>query len=144
MGWLWREYSDAKCVEGIRSGKEDVQRRFYFRCQGCFRRNSARYDILEEERKDLFQDSFVILWDKIIDGQIYTEGDKVYAVKRGGPAEVPDLVGYFMRIVKNLYLEILRSKGRILEISDEPDDGDDLWWSEDSEVMRDIDRKSVV
>lgn len=121
MGWLWREYSDFKFVEGIRSGKEDVQRRFYFRCQECFRKNSACYDIPDDERKDLFQDSFVILWDKVIDGQIYTEGDKVYAVKRGGPAEVPDLVGYFMRIVKNLYLETLRSRGRILEIPEESD-----------------------
>ena len=144
MGWLWREYSDVKCVEGIRSGREDVQRRFYFRCYESFRRNSARYDIPEDERKDLFQDSFVILWDKIADGQIYTEGNKVYAVKRDGPAEVPDLVGYFMRIVKNLYLETLRSKGRILEISDEPDDCDDLWWSDDSEVMRNMLTKQAV
>ena len=143
MGWLWREYSDIKFVEGIRSGREDVQRRFYFRCQECFRKNSARYDITEEERKDLFQDSFVILWDKIGDGQIYTQGNKVYAVKRGGPAEVPDLVGYFMRIVKNLYLETLRSRGRILEIPEEPDD--ELWWSDDCEVMRHtLTRQAVI
>ena len=144
MGWLWREYSDIKFVEGIRSGMEDVQRRFYFRCQECFRKNSALYDITEEERKDLFQDSFVILWDKVIDGQIYTEGDKVYAVKRGGPAEVPDLVGYFMRIVKNLYLETLRSRGRILEIPEESDNGGDIWWAEDRGAMRNMLIKQAV
>lgn len=145
MGWFWNEYSDFKFVEGIRSGKEDVQRRFYFRCQECFLKNSARYDVPENEREDLFQDSFVILWDKIIEGQIYTEGKKVFAVKRGGPAEVPDLTGYFMRIVKNLYLETLRARGRILEITDEAGDDGELWWSDDDEVMRNmITRQSVI
>ena len=145
MGWLWKEYSDFKFVEGVRSGREDVQRRFYFRCQECFRKNSARYDVSENEREDLFQDSFVILWDKIIEGQIYTEGKKVYAVKRGGLAEVQDLTGYFMRIVKNLYLETLRARGRILEITDEAGDDGELWWSDDDEVMRNmITRQSVI
>lgn len=56
---------------------------------------------------------------------------------------MPDLVGYFMRIVKNLYLETLRSRGRILEIPEEPDD--ELWWSDDREVMRrSLTRQAVI
>lgn len=79
----------------------------------------------------------MILWEKIGNGQIFIDDGKVYATRRGGKAtEVPDLGGYFLRIAKNLYHEVLRSKGRILEVIGELDDESVLWWADDRDTMR--------
>lgn len=137
MEWPWKKYSDIRCVEGIRDGREDIQKHLYLRCRSQFDLKTSRYEFISEaEKQDLFQDSFVILWEKIENQQIFVEDGKVYAWKRGGRAEVPDLIGYFMRIVKNLYHEMLREKGRILEIIDELDDASVLWWSDDNDIHR--------
>lgn len=132
------KYSDCRCVEGIMAGKEEAQKRLYWQCRDRFDRHAAHFGHLTEtERKDLFQDAFVLLWEKIADGQIFVNDGKVYAARRGGQAtEVPDLGGYFLRIAKNLYHEVLRAKGRILEIAGELDDASVLWWADDEDTMR--------
>ncbi len=137
MEWPWKKYSDIRCVEGIRDGCEDIQKHLYLRCRSQFDLKTSRYEFIREaEKQDLFQDSFVILWEKIENQQIFVEDGKVYAWKRDGRSVVPDLIGYFMRIVKNLYHEMLREKGRILEIIDELDDASVLWWSDDNDIHR--------
>lgn len=137
MEWPWKKYSDIRCVEGIRDGREDIQKHLYLRCRKQFDLKTSRYEFISDaEKQDLFQDSFVILWEKIENQQIFVEDGKVYAWKRGGRGEVPDLIGYFMRIVKNLYHEMLREKGRILEIIDDLDDASILWWSDDNDIHR--------
>ena len=138
MNWLFMRYSDCRCVEGIMAGKEEAQKRLYWQCRDRFDRHAAHFEHLTEtERKDLFQDAFVILWEKIGNGQIFTNNGKVYATRRGGDAaEIPDLGGYFLRITKNLYHEVLRAKGRILEIVGELDDVSVLWWADDEDTMR--------
>ena len=138
MTWPFAKYSVCRCVEGILAGKDEAQKRLYRRCRDCFDGYSAHFEhITEAERKDLFQDAFVILWEKIGNGQIFTDGGKVYATRRGaGAAEVPDLGGYFLRIAKNLYHEVLRSKGKILLIVGELDDDSVLWWADEMDAMR--------
>ncbi len=138
MTWpLWK-YSDRRCVEGAHSGSEEAQKRLYLQCRDRFDRQAANFEHLSEaERKDLFQDAFVLLWEKIESGQIFVNDGKVYATRRGGQAtEVPDLGGYFLRIAKNLYHEVLRSKGKILLIAGELDDDSVLWWADDKDAMR--------
>lgn len=147
MTWPLRKYSDCRCVEGVLAGKEEAQKRLFRQCHDRFDRHAAHFEQLTEtERKDLFQDAFVILWEKIGNGQIFINDGKVYATRRGGEAtEVPDLCGYFLRIAKNLYHEVLRAKGKILEIVSEIDDGSVLWWADGEDTMRKmIIRQSVM
>ena len=136
--WPLRKYSDRRCVEGVLAGKEEAQKRLYGQCRDRFDRHAAHFEHLTDaERKDLFQDAFVILWEKIGNGQIFIHDWRVYATRRGGEAtEVPDLGGYFLRIAKNLYHEVLRSKGKILELVGEIDDDSVLWWADDKDTMR--------
>ena len=138
MTWPFRKYSDCRCVEGILAGEGEAQRQLYRQCHNRFDRHAAHFKHLAEaERKDLFQDAFVILWEKIGNGQIFINDGKVYATRRGGEAtEVPDLCGYFLRIAKNLYHEVLRAKGKILLIVGELDDDSVLWWADDKDTMR--------
>lgn len=138
MTWPFSKYSDCRCVEGILAGKEEAQKRLYGRCCDCFDGYAAHFEHLTKaERKDLFQDAFVILWEKIRSGQMFTKDGKLYATRRGsGATEVSDLGGYFLRIAKNLYHEVLRSKGKILMIVGELDDDSVLWWADDMDTMR--------
>lgn len=138
MTWPLRKYSDCRCVEGVLAGKEEAHERLYGVCRERFDKSAAGFEhVSEAERKDIFQDAFVILWEKIGNGQIFTKEGKVYAGRRGGEvAEIPDLGGYFLRIAKNLYHEVLRAKGKILEIIGELDDESVLWWSDDNDIMR--------
>ena len=147
MTWPFGKYSDRRCVEGANSGNEEVQKRLYLQCRDRFDRQAANFEHLSEaERKDLFQDAFVLLWEKIADEQIFVNDGKVYATRRGGQAtEVPDLGGYFLRIAKNLYHEVLREKGKILLITGELDDDSVLWWSDEKGAMqRMIIKRSVM
>lgn len=105
-----------------------------------FDRGTAKYGNIDaDEKADLFQDAFVIMWEKIENGSIYVADGKVVAARRSGViAEIPELSGYFMRIVRNLYLERLRDKGSVEAIdewhecaADEP-----LWWDKSLELMR--------
>lgn len=138
MTWPLRIYSYCRCVKGVLAGKEEAQKHLYIQCRDRFDRHAAHFEhIAETERKDLFQDAFVILWEKIRNGQIFINDGKVYATRRGGEAaEVPDLCGYFLRIAKNLYHEVLRSKGKILMIVGELDDDSVLWWADDKDAMQ--------
>lgn len=138
MTWPLRKYSDCRCVKGVLAGKEEAQKHLYTQCRDRFDRHAAHFEHLAEaERNDLYQDAFVILWEKIGNGQIFIDDGKVYATRRCGKAtEVPDLGGYFLRIAKNLYHEVLRSKGRILEVIGELDDESVLWWADDRDTMR--------
>lgn len=138
MMWPLRKYSECRCVEGVWAGEDEAKKRLYRQCRDRFDRFAAHFEHLTEaERKDLFQDAFVILWEKIGNGQIFTNDGKVYAIRRSGEAtEIPDLGGYFLRIAKNLYHEVLRAKGKILLIVGELDDDGVLWWADDKDTMR--------
>lgn len=146
MTWPFSKYSGSRCVEGVQAGNEETSKRLYWQCRDRFDRYAAHFEHLSEtERMDLFQDAFVILWEKIGNGQIFTNGGKIYATRRGGEAtEVPDLGGYFLRIAKNLYHEVLRAKGRILEIVGEVDDESVIWWADNRDIMRKIIIKQSV
>lgn len=140
MRLILKKYSDIDYVRGIHSGASDIQMHFYRKCRRLFDRGTAKYGNIDaDEKADLFQDAFVILWEKIENGSIYVADGKVVAARRSGViAEIPELSGYFMRIVRNLYLERLRDKGSVEAIdewrecaADEP-----LWWDKSLKLMR--------
>ena len=138
-----RQYSDAEVVEAYRSGDKKVQQYWYDKCRSHFFMRCAQYKGLGDYVCDeLFQDSFILLWEKMESGQVYLLDGVVHAASRKGDSEVPDLVRYFLGIVGNKYLELLHS-GRFVteynELTGDSGEGffEELYWDEDPEVEKD-------
>ncbi|MDE6324085.1 MAG: sigma-70 family RNA polymerase sigma factor [Paramuribaculum sp.] len=138
-----KKYSDVRIVEAYRSADKRVQQFWYDKCRDQFGKGTSNYGgITDLEREDIFQDSFVLLWDKIDSGQIYVSGNEVWVTTRRGESVIPDLMGYFMRIVKNKYLEHFHIAKKNMPINESVTDSgaapiDDPYWDEDPEVEKD-------
>lgn len=127
MGSFWqRKYSDAEVVQAFRSAESDCRgenkricKFWYNKCRDVFGKGTSNYGNLPEYHKDdLFQESLIILWSKIDNDQIFVKEGSVYYNGKNGVNEVYDLSGYFMRIVKNKFLELLRSNTLVLELDE--------------------------
>lgn len=134
--------SDIDIVRGFQDGNKQVQSVFYEQCRGQFYKGTANYGLLSDyEKSDLFQDAFIILWQKMESKQLFVDGDRVKAIGRTQTSEVTDLMGYFMRIVKNKYLEFLHTAGRTIAINENVATGheeivDTLYWDNDIELEK--------
>lgn len=138
-----RAYADTEIVEAYRKGDKRVQQFWYDKCRSQFGKGTSNYGGLGDyDRDDLFQDSFIIMWEKMETGQIYVGDGEVRAVSKKGDGAVPDLLGYFMRIVKNKYLEMMHSGKYVVPINEEIATSkeavfDELYWDEDPETETD-------
>lgn len=138
-----KSYTDVQIVEAYQTGNKKIQQFWYDKCRSQFAKGTSNYGGLTDyDRDDLFQDSFIILWEKMEHHQIYILGNTIHVISKNGDNIVPDLIGYFMRIVKNKYLEMFRvGKYEIplneVVTSSNEDFFDDLYWDEDPEVEKD-------
>lgn len=109
-----RQVRDSDYVAAVRHGDRKMLMAMYERLRAAFNawKRLCR-DVAEEDATDVFQDSFVILWENIEHGALYSEDDLVYACRAGRRYDVQDLSAYFMGIVKNKYREMLRRNGRL-------------------------------
>lgn len=136
-------YTDVQIVEAYQIGNKKIQQFWYDKCRSQFGKGMSNYGGLTDyDRDDLFQDTFIILWEKMESHQIYINEGAVYVTSRKGNSEVPDLLGYFMRIVKNKYLEMFHSNKYIIPINEvitstNEDIIEELYWNEDPEVEKD-------
>lgn len=134
-----KSYTDIQIVEAYQTGDKKIQQFWYDKCRSQFGKGTSNYGGLTDyDRDDLFQDSFIILWEKLESNQIYVLDGVVHIASKKGDGEIPDMLGYFMRIVKNKYLEMLRS-GKYVPV---PNDGvipDPEWndYPDDPEVEKD-------
>lgn len=138
-------FSDARIVEAFSVDNVKIQKFWFERCRVQFAKGTAHYDGLSDyDRKDLFQDSFLLLLDKFRNRQVFVDREGcVMSVTRNGIHAVPDLTGYFMRIVKNKYLELYRSGKRLISLdesfvadNDENRIFDVLYWDESPEIEK--------
>lgn len=136
--------ADAEVVAAYRAGDKRLQQAWYERCRRSFATGTARYGgISDLDREDLFQDSFIVLWEKMESGQVYVdESGAVMRISPSGTVPVHGLMAYFMRIVRNKYLELFRSRNINVELDEAvtPAGGDifaELYWDEDPEVVKD-------
>lgn len=137
-------YTDAEVVGAYQAGDKRVMQIWYNHCAETFRRGTVGYGgISYEEKEDLFEDSFVLLWEKFESGQVYVDAcGAVMAQGRSGIVDVADLTGYFMRIVKNKYMEVLRDGKHIAPLNEsisanEADEMLELYFDGDVEVEKD-------
>lgn len=138
-----KSYSDAEIVTGHQRGDRDVQCYWYGKCRSQFDKGTSRYShISDDDKADLFQDAYILLLEKIETHQMRVSTDgAVVTIGRNGEALVADLIGYFMRIVKNKYLEYLRShavQAHIIEAITPDHEGllDDIGAGDDAETQR--------
>lgn len=121
------ECTDAQCVAGILERDRAVMLSFYEKCRRQFFKGTANYKMAIEDREDLFQDSYIVVWEKIENHQIYLDGPQVTALRANGErAAVPDLTGYFMAVVKNKYMELLRRNGNLSAYDPSADTADTM------------------
>ena len=138
-----KSYTDIQIVEAYQTGDKKIQQFWYDKCRSQFGKGTSNYGGLTDyDRDDLFQDSFIILWEKMESHQIYTLDAMVHVTTKKGDSIIPDMLGYFMRIVKNKYLEMFHSGKYVIPInesitSSQDDSFEDPYWDEDPEVEKD-------
>lgn len=139
-----KSYTDIQIVGAYQNDDKKIQQFWYDKCRSQFGKGTSNYGGLTDlDRDDLFQDSFVILWEKMETSQIYVADNTVFVNTKNGRREIPDLLCYFMRIVKNKYFEMLRTGRYLIPIdvavtSSAEDTFIDLWWADDPEIERDM------
>ena len=139
----FKTYSDVQIVEAYQTSEKRIQQFWYDKCKYQFGKGTSKYGGLTEyDRDDLFEDSFIILWEKMESHQIHILEGRVYAISKKGDNIIPDLLGYFMRIVKNKYLEMLYSGKYVVTVNESVTSQnenffDELYWDDDPEVEKD-------
>lgn len=136
-------YTDVQIVTAYQTGNKKVQQYWYDACRQQFMKGTSNYGALSDyERDDLFQNSFILLWEKMESGQIHIASDELWVITREGEKRIEKLMAYFMKIVKNKYLEHLRSGKWVVPMNPEISYSgneimDDPYWDEDPEVEKD-------
>lgn len=138
-----KSYTDIQIVDAYQNGDKKIQQFWYDKCRSQFGKGTSNYGGLTDyDRDDLFQDSFIILWEKMESHQIYLLNGTVHVKSKKGDSIIPDMLGYFMRIVKNKYLEMFHGGKYVIPInevvtSSEDNFFEELYWDEDPDVEKD-------
>lgn len=138
-----KSYTDIQIVDAYQNGDKKIQQFWYDKCRSQFGKGTSNYGGLTDyDRDDLFQDSFIIFWEKMESHQIYIHEGMVHVTSKKGDSIIPDMLGYFMRIVKNKYLEMFHSGKYVIPInevvtSSNDDFFEELYWDEDTDVEKD-------
>ncbi len=138
-----KSYSDIQIVGAYQTDDKKIQQFWYDKCRSQFGKGTSNYGGLTDyDRDDLFQDSFIILWEKMESHQIYILDGTVHVTTKKGDSIIPDMLGYFMRIVKNKYLEMFHSGKYVIPInevvaSSNENFFEELYWDEDPDVEKD-------
>ena len=102
-------YSDVEYVDGVFNHNHAMERALNNHCKEYFDLSCKKVffvDLTLDDKEDIFQESFLALWEniedeiiKVKDGKLYGKGGKRFSVK---------LTTYFMKIAKYKYFEWVR------------------------------------
>lgn len=109
------ELSDKEVIEGLQQKNVSVECSFYLSCQRYFKdRRSGVFDFKggAQDEEDLFQDSFVKLWQEIQARHIYVRDNYAWRFDKSGQGRkmTASLKTYLMAIAKYRNLEIIREE----------------------------------
>ncbi|UBD64075.1 hypothetical protein K6V25_14130 [Bacteroides salyersiae] len=111
------KYADAVYVEGVYKRDPMMERALYNHCKLYFDENYRGVFFVDDSYKmEIFQESFIKLWENIENKKIYTE-DGVLKGKDGTPF-TSSLTTYFMGIARLKYLEWARENIRVYNPED--------------------------
>ena len=100
-------YTDTEYVNGMKSGNRRIQSHFYNHCRDYFNQTYSKLFFTDNEQKnDIFEDSFIILWQKIERGEIYAKDGVV--MSKGGKQMKCNLKTFLMSIAWNKFREYAR------------------------------------
>ena len=128
------ELSDKEVIEGLQQNDVTVERSFYLSCQRYFKdRRAGVFDLKGGVRneEDLFQDSFLKLWQEIQARHIYVRDNYAWRFDKSGQGRkmTASLKTYLMAIAKYRNLEIIREEviygSMDSDLPDTPDVADD-------------------
>ena len=104
-----RDYSDAEYVDGVFNRNPVMERALHYHCKKYFDLNYKSVffkDLNNEDKDDIFQESFIALWENILAGKLYVEDGKLFG--KGGKPFSGKLTTYFISIAKFKYYEWVR------------------------------------
>lgn len=109
------ELSDKDVIEGLQQNNNAVERSFYQSCQRYFNdRRSGVFDFKggAQDEQDLFQDSFLKLWQEIQTRQIYVRDNYAWRTDRNGNDRKmsASLKTYLLSIAKYKNYELIREE----------------------------------
>lgn len=110
-------YSDAAYVDGVARRDPFIQKVFYLHCKNYFEEHYRNVFFASEyDRKDIFQNTYIALWENIERGKIYVK-DGILTGRSGEPFK-GSLLTYMMSISRLKYLEWVRKENREPKFSD--------------------------
>lgn len=105
------EYSDAACVKGIKEENPHVMEYFFVKCKNYFDEHyRGVFFVQEYDKDDIFQNTYITLWENIEHGKIYVKDGELYG--RNNERFSGSLMTYMMGIGKLKYKEWVRGKMR--------------------------------
>lgn len=103
-----KTYSDAVYVEGMANHDRNMEFELERHCRRYFNENYKRFFFCgEDERMEIYQNSFIKLWENIEKGKLYVKEGVLYGADK--KPFTGRLTTYFMSIAKFKYLEYARS-----------------------------------
>lgn len=112
-----QEFSDVAFVEGVRNHDSVVQKHFYLHCKKYFMEHyRAVFFAPDHLREDIFQNTYLALWDNIERGKIKVSGGVVTG--RDDEPLKCSLMTYMMSIARLKYMEVARQTEREAYFSD--------------------------
>lgn len=107
-------YSDVDLVDGVYNHDPKIERKLYDYCKQYFN-NHFKSVFFEGDKHDIFQESFITLWEQIEQRRIYVENGVLYG--KDGEKLSGALTTYFMGIAKLKNLEWVRRE-KVTKVSD--------------------------
>lgn len=117
-----KTYSDAAYVEGVANHNQRMAFDLERHCRSYFNEHyKGVFFCGDDKRLEIFQDSFIKLWENIEKGKLYVKDGVLF-----GANDEPlksSLTTYFMSIARLKYLEYTRTIKPLVEISEEEKNG---------------------
>jgi RNA polymerase sigma factor (sigma-70 family) len=120
---LFKNFSDISIIEGIRRQDEKILNWLYDNYLPSVKNHVLRNSGSDEDVSDVFQDSIIILYKQITDGDLDLTAE---------------LKGYFFGIARNVWNAQLRKKQKTSEL------GSDIEYEEESEDINNIILEKIV
>lgn len=111
------EYADVAYVKGVKNRDPAMQKHFYLRCKKYFTEHyRAVFFAPDHVREDIFQNTYLALWDNIENGKIKVK-DGVLTGREDEPLKC-SLMTYMMSIARLKYKEVARQTEREAHFTD--------------------------
>lgn len=131
-----RIYSDSAYVEGVAKHDRDMEFELEHHCRSYFNDNYKKFFFCGEDvRMEIYQNSFIKLWENIEKGKLYVKEGVLYG--NNNKPFTGKLTTYFMSIARFKYLEYARSINNETDV-DIDDKITELIYDQSSTTMEDI------